>query len=730
MKHIISSKYLNMKRKLYLFALIFSASVANAQHDHNRCLTDIIYQQQLKDDPSALQRAAEFERQYQEEVQKYATTQRKSEQKLIVPVVFHIFHNNGVENISKAQIQNQIDSMNMRFNDVELFRLRPIFWGVAATCEIEFRLASIDPWGNCTDGIVRIYDPETENGTNNIKYKSAWPTDKYLNIWVVREINSTTSSLGTTLGYAQFPWFGVAATDGIVIRDDNVGSIGTGANPRVGVQQWGRTLIHEAGHWLGLYHPFQDSCSGGDFVEDTPPVASANFGCNYSRNSCPQDDLPDMIENYMDYADGPCMSVFTIQQKIRMHTSLKNWRPKLISNSNLVATGTADPYTPGNCGPVASFYSLNRDVCPDGTVSFINDTYNTEAAGVSYLWEFPGGTPATAATLTPPAIKYTEPGLHDVRLITSKTVGGTVYTDTLIREEYVRVFNSTGEYGAGYTEGFEHSVFPVNGWSTRSTSAQNFKRRGIEAGSIEGNFALYVENTPGEVGASFFLESPSFDISMVSDPYISFYYAFAQRRQGTSGTADGLIVSASSDCGKTWRPLYTSQPATFPTNGTIGGASPYVTVSFIPSGPEQWKSINAAITGTIIPAAQRNNVRFRFEFRSRGGNNFYIDQINIGFPANIKEHFSSEANFNVYPNPSSGNAKVELNLIRESEVRIDVLDMFGRQVSVLADKSLTEGSHSFDFSSEGKNLSNGMYIVRMTVDGDTYSRKLLITGNN
>jgi hypothetical protein len=126
-----------------------------------------------------------------------------------------------------------------------------------------------------------------------------------------------------TLGWATFPESvsGYESMDGVVIdfRSMDGGSLYP--------YNSGRTLVHEVGHWAGLYHTFQGGCvqslSGGDMVADTPAVASPNFGCPSEKtNTCKgkKGGLQgnDLVHNYMDYVDDDCMWEFTADQRSRM----------------------------------------------------------------------------------------------------------------------------------------------------------------------------------------------------------------------------------------------------------------------------------------------------------------------------------------------------------------------------------------------------------------------------
>lgn len=252
---------------------------------------------------------------------------------ITIPVVVHVIHNGdayGVgENIRDEQVLSQIQVMNEDFRRISG---SPGF-GPGVDVEIEFCLAQTDPNGNPTNGINRVnlntvgWARTGIEGT--VKPNTQWNPDDYLNMWTIR----FAAPDDNLLGYAQFPSNstltgltpsgGNANTDGVVMAFSAFGSsdiypAGIYSAP----YDKGRTTTHEVGHWLGLRHIWGDGgCTVDDFCADTPTAGAPNYNC-VSVNSCNDGpgDLPDQIQNYMDYTNDTCMDRFTQNQKERMLT--------------------------------------------------------------------------------------------------------------------------------------------------------------------------------------------------------------------------------------------------------------------------------------------------------------------------------------------------------------------------------------------------------------------------
>lgn len=303
-----------------------------------------------------------------------------------IPLVVHVVYNNPAANISTAQIQSQIQALNANFRRTipDASSTIPQFQGVAADCEIEFCLATVDPFGAPTTGITRTPSAISVFNalTNGVKFTSsggrdAWPTSQYLNIWVCENISVPGGSL---VGYAQFPG-GPAATDGVVMCYWAFGTTGN-LNPNYPL---GRVPVHEVGHWLNLRHIWGDAYCGDDFVADTPAQAGPSTGCNTSQFSCGG---LNMVQNYMDYSPDTCRNLFTLGQKARMRAQLAVGGPRA-SLLTSPATCTSGP------GP-AALYQLNQ-AAAGLTINGVLATTNTPA-----VTTVPVGSAATVAFTSAP----------------------------------------------------------------------------------------------------------------------------------------------------------------------------------------------------------------------------------------------------------------------------------------------------------------------------------------
>lgn len=300
-----------------MMVLVFSplqAQHAGEQVDNNDrervCHTMGNLDRLMHEKPKMAQRMALIEKQTETYVrQVQANPAQRSQLVVTIPVVFHILYNTAAENISEAQVMSQLDILNEDFR--RLNADQDNVWSQAADTQIEFCLASQDPNGNPTDGILRMPTNLTSFGTNDaMKFTSqggsdAWPASDYMNFWVC--------DLGSSLlGYAQFPG-GPASTDGIVCNYTATGSTGTASAPF----DLGRTATHEVGHYLNLRHIWGDGgCGASDFVDDTPDSDGPNYGCALGSAAC---GTTDMVQNYMDYSDDACMNLFTQGQSDRMN---------------------------------------------------------------------------------------------------------------------------------------------------------------------------------------------------------------------------------------------------------------------------------------------------------------------------------------------------------------------------------------------------------------------------
>jgi hypothetical protein len=275
----------------------------------------------LEVDPGMRARRAAIHAQTADLVSSGLASRRVKKGPLTIPVVVHVVYRQAAENISDSQVSSQIDALNRDYSAVNPDKINcPVPWsGLIQDSLIRFALATKDPNGKATNGITRTKTAVAQFSTNDdVKHKAkggadAWPSNKYLNLWVCNLGNGL-------LGYAQFPG-GAPATDGVVILNTAFGTNGTAAAPF----NLGRTATHEVGHWLNLNHIWGDrsDCSGTDHVADTPNAQHPNFGAPaFPHITCSNGPNGDMFVNYMDYVDDRIMVMFTHGQVARMQATL------------------------------------------------------------------------------------------------------------------------------------------------------------------------------------------------------------------------------------------------------------------------------------------------------------------------------------------------------------------------------------------------------------------------
>lgn len=370
--------------------------------------------------------------------QNYIATEANSGERAVVtiPVVVHIVYNIASENISDAQVYNQLDVLNDDFRRLnsDVGETPGYFAGVAADCEINFCLATLDPSGNPTTGITRTSTSKTSFSTgDDMKFgtygHTIWDRNKYLNLWVC-------DLSGGLLGYAQFPG-GSASTDGVVIDYVYFGVGGAGSAP----YDLGRTATHEVGHWLNLYHIWGDDgtgCAGSDLCADTPNQADETYGCPNGaiRISCSNGPNGDMYQNYMDYTDDGCMNLFTAGQKTRAQAlfAVGGSRASLLTSNGCGGGGggTCNAPTGMNTTLVATTSATFNWTAAAGATSY-NVRYKTTAGAT---W-----TNTTSATTSKAVTGLTAATAYEWQVQTVCAAGTSAFTSST-------TFTTTGGGGA------------------------------------------------------------------------------------------------------------------------------------------------------------------------------------------------------------------------------------------------------------------------------------------
>jgi len=608
---------------------------------------------------------------------------------ITIPVVFHVMHNGEpigtLPNVSDAQLISQMTQLNKDYRRLNSdTNLIPGVWkNVAADCQIEFCLASVDPSGASTSGITRHSMGSSGTWSDARKTTTTWDRNKYLNIWIA-------TIGGGTLGYTMIPG-GPADQDGVVIDPLFVGVGGSSSAPF----NKGRTATHEIGHWLGLDHTWGDdgtACTGTDGIEDTPNQAGENYGCPTfpQTDACSPTSPGVMYMDYMDYTDDGCMFMFTKAQKNKMLSVLNTVRSAIKTSNGCGSLGTitisgtvieASSSTPVANTSIMFEGPVNRETVTDASGNFsvnINSgSYNVYAGKWGYMtnrFSYNQAYTTTTAGVTIP-IEY-----------------GKYYDDFSINQNWV-----VG--GTAAASGSWVIAYPVE---TRTASGNTMTQTGhsltTDFGSrcyVTGNGTYGASSNSNDVDAgSTILTSPVMDLSMYHNPYIEYHRWFY------GSVSDNEKISISNGSSKS-----DIETVTFTSNENVWTTKKIRVLDFIPL---------------------TNNMTFSVEVTDAGSASTVegaLDKFMVydSVQANIQDQNQFEL-FNVFPNPT----KNEINIVFASSSNqpsiVKIFNMYGDLI--LTERMQPNNSYSVN-KIDMSEFTSGVYMIELS-DGDHIGIKKII----
>ncbi|MEZ4915243.1 MAG: gliding motility-associated C-terminal domain-containing protein [Chitinophagales bacterium] len=344
-----------------------------------------------------------------------------------IPLVIHVVYTAGTplgidSHLSTNEVMAGVDFLNEAFAGT----LSCAQSGIDA--QIEFCLAQRTINDEGTSGIIyhesdlANFDACTQEiDLLNLQNIADFPTQNYLNIWLVNELCLSCNNLACNAStIASFPAAVGSFSDVMIAEASNWN------NSNDACEQF-KPIVHEIAHYLGLLHTYEGGCTNnncltdGDGVCDTPPDNSIDSSYNntclfgLTQNSCTTDvnaadtnnpfstDQNDLTNNFMDAVPVECMSSFTPGQIKRMRTTLCSLRNELISGNACEAV-CANP-------PIAIFSTIDTAIIVGTNITFTNLSENA----TQYAWQIGNNT----STATNPNINFNLPGIYGVSLTAS-----------------------------------------------------------------------------------------------------------------------------------------------------------------------------------------------------------------------------------------------------------------------------------------------------------------------
>ena len=713
------------------------------------CMTDEMYREAVKQYPQIL----EYEKQFNAQAQALKnggipagmkpTLSPSDTTWFDMPIVVHIVHDYGNEYLADNVIYEAVKYWSKVFtleNTSDTSAVIPPFKQYVGNPRIRIHLATIDPNGKPTKGVVHTHSYLTTNADDQAKI-GQWPQNKYMNFWFINTFGASASGAAAYAylpAMAQFrPYY-----DGVIGLYDYI--------------NYYMAIPHEIGHELNLQHVWgnnnnPDVACGDDQVDDTPPTKGhMPSGCSPAAlydTVCATGYLEhytdisggDSIANYPDTTNAQnimdytyCQKMFTIGQSSRMRdalTSTTAGRNNLMSASNLLSTGALAPVP--DLLPVADF-SVERGsgsatdkhtaflALGAGSFNFRNRSWNDTVDAVD--WQFSNGALfPTSTNINGASNTFAQPGWVTISLAAHANSG----SDTITNDHAVYVADTVTTPGLGFYHSFwdENSI---SNWPMYNYFENQYKWSFFSGASADGDngciryrsFDTTNKRVATPLGDYDDFFTQAFDLSqpVTGNTYLNFKAAAASGPNSMGAVGDSLEIDVSNNGGVNWIKIYGAKRGTLVNNGTKS-------TEFIPNATTTWTS-----RGVQIPAAnQKRQTYFRFRYwPGSKGNNFYMDDVRIeGFPAEVADLMHTEGALKIVPNPAANGCNIVFHSGNSGTAAIQVKDITGRVIYT--------GSNNYAPNTTvqepiGRDITPiaGIYFVSVTVDGTTSTDKLVV----
>ncbi len=556
--------------------------------------------------------------------------QARTQSTIYIPVVFHVVLNAaGQAAITDAMIQAQLDTLNRDFAGVngDSTNIPAEFQAVRGHGNIQFCLAQRTPIDLPTNGIVRVTSNTVSSGpggSDPVKSTAAggsdtWDATRFFNIWVC--------NLPGILGYATFPpgapgGSGLAEQGVVVLAQSLPGGTAAPYNK-------GRTLTHEAGHYFNLYHIWGDQNCGNDQVADTPTQSDETFGCPSGNLAagCGSPNPPGrMYQNFMDYTDDGCMTMFTNGQNVRSEASITLFRASLLTSNGCTPPAPAagnDSRISAIITPANGLSTGCTSVTPVVTIQNLGTNTLTSA---TINVRLNGGGPITAnwtgslvqgatqnVTLAP--INLPTVGAYTLQVHTTLPNG---QVDAVPSNDTATVsFSRVAQSAIPVSHDFETQFLPP-GWSVVNPDAGEtwgWFAPGAGGSVAAGSIDNYFYNAPGAID--------DIRTNVVNTTGLlatdSIWVTFDLAHKNYPGQDDRLQVVVSTDCGATFNVIWEKAGAQLATAGS--STAPY----YSPVAND-WVNQRASIGQNLFGGGQ---IIVGFRNVNDWGNVVWIDNINI-----------------------------------------------------------------------------------------------------